>query len=204
MKRKKSIFIIALGILLIFLIIFIFFNYKNLKDGNTIINKSEENVENYILNMNSYAAIMEIEITTNKNKNKYVVRQELKNNKESIQEVIEPENVKGIITKFDGKDLIIENNNLNLSKIYENYNYVVNNSLWLNSFVSEFKENNNSSIKSNNEEIIFEINNQNNNKYNVYKKLYVDKRSAKPTKMVIEDINQNTIIYIIYTKIEIS
>ena len=204
MKRKKSIFIIALGILLIFLIIFIFFNYKNLKDGNTIINKSEENVENYILNMNSYAAIMEIEITTNKNKNKYVVRQELKNNKESIQEVIESENVKGIITKFDGKDLIIENNNLNLSKIYENYNYVVNNSLWLNSFVSEFKENNNSSIKSNNEEIIFEINNQNNNKYNVYKKLYVDKRSAKPTKMVIEDINQNTIIYIIYTKIEIS
>ena len=204
MKRKKSIFIIALGILLIFLIIFIFFNYKNLKDGNTIINKSEENVENYILNMNSYAAIMEIEITTNKNKNKYVVRQELKNNKESIQEVIEPENVKGIITKFDGKDLIIENNNLNLSKIYENYNYVVNNSLWLDSFVSEFKENNNSSIKSNNEEIIFEINNQNNNKYNVYKKLYVDKRSAKPTKMVIEDINQNTIIYIIYTKIEIS
>ena len=204
MKRKKSIFIIALGILLIFLIIFIFFNYKNLKDGNTIINKSEENVENYILNMNSYAAIMEIEITTNKNKNKYVVRQELKNNNESIQEVIEPENVKGIITKFDGKDLIIENNNLNLSKIYENYNYVVNNSLWLDSFVSEFKENNNSSIKSNNEEIIFEINNQNNNKYNVYKKLYVDKRSAKPTKMVIEDINQNTIIYIIYTKIEIS
>lgn len=200
--KSKGILILAIIIILIIAIIFIIFNYKNLKTGNTI-NKSEEDIVNDILNISSYNAIMEIEVQTNKNKTKYIVNQTLQNDK-SKQEVIEPENIAGVITEYDGKNLKISNNKLNLSTTYENYEYIVNNKLWLDSFIKEYKELQNTRVTTIGDEIVLELKNENENKYSIYKKLYIDKKTAKPTKMIIEDINQNEIVYIIYTEIEIS
>ena len=42
------------------------------------------------------------------------------------------------------------------------------------------------------------------NKYQKYETLYINKVTGKPTKMEIKDINQNTIIYIIYNEININ
>lgn len=200
--KSKGILILAAIIILIIAIIFIIFNYKNLKTGNTI-NKSEEDIVNDILNISSYNAIMEIEVQTNKNKTKYIVEQTLENNK-SKQEVIQPENIAGVITEYDGKNLKISNNKLNLSTTYENYEYIVNNKLWIDSFIKEYKEQQNTKVSTIGDEIVLEVKNENENKYSVYKKLYIDKKTAKPTKMIIEDINQNEIVYILYTEIEIS
>ena len=36
------------------------------------------------------------------------------------------------------------------------------------------------------------------------KKLYLDKKTEKPTKLIVEDDNQKTVIYIIYNEIEIN
>ncbi len=150
-----------------------------LKIGNTIINKSEEDIIQYILNINSYKAKLEIEVETNKNKNKYVVRQSLKNGNISEQEVIEPSNIAGVITQYDGNNLKIINNNLNLSTTFENYSYVVENKLWLNSFIEDYKTSTNSKVTSNNNEIILEVKNEDGNKYNVCRKLYIDKKTRK-------------------------
>ena len=35
-------------------------------------------------------------------------------------------------------------------------------------------------------------------------RLYIDKKSCKPIKMLIQDINQNIIAYILYNEIEIN
>ncbi len=40
-------------------------------------------------------------------------------------------------------------------------------------------------------------------KYISYKKLYIDKKNYKPTKMLIQDVNKKTIVYISYKEIEI-
>ncbi len=40
-------------------------------------------------------------------------------------------------------------------------------------------------------------------KYISYKKLYIDKKTYKPTKMLIQDVNKKTIVYISYKEIEI-
>ena len=106
---NKKIFFLILILLIIFLVSF--FTYKFLKNGNTTYNKSEEKIVENILNMNSYSATMEIEIETNKNKTKYVVKQSLYNDNKSIQEVIEPSNIAGVITEYDGKDLKTKYNN---------------------------------------------------------------------------------------------
>ena len=45
---------------------------------------------------------------------------------------------------------------------------------------------------------------QSENKYCVYKKLYIDKNTAKPIKMEIEDINQKVLVYILYNEIKIN
>lgn len=203
MKNKK-VFILSLGIiLLIFIIFFCIYYYKTNKIGNTMINKSEEEIINYILNIKSYNAKMDITVETNKNKTKYVVTQSLENFI-SKQEVIEPTNIAGVITEYDGTNLKIRNNRLNLENTFQNYQYIVNNKLWLNAFIEDYKNDKNTkSITNKDNEIIVEVKN-NKNEYNFYKKLYIDKKTAKPIKLIIQDVNQKTLVYILYTEITIS
>ena len=175
--KNKTLIIVIITILIVLTIISIF-AYKFLKKGNTI-NKSEEDIIENILNINSYKATLEIEVETNKNKNKYVVKQVLENGTLSRQEIIEPSNITGVVTEYDGKDLKIINNNLNLTTTFENYSYIVDNNLWLNSFVNDYKKYANSKVTQKDNQIILELKNEEANKYNIYKKLYIDKNTRK-------------------------
>ena len=200
MKNKKIIFILLIIIILI--ITFLILYYKNNKTGNTIINKSEEEIIKSILEMESYNANLDITIETNKNTTKYKVKQTLENGK-AKQEVIEPENIAGVVTEYDGTNLKIRNNKLDLETTFQNYQYIVENRLWLDSFVQEYKTISNTKTTSNENEIILEVKNDT-NPYNIYKKLYIDKKTGKPIKMIVQDINQKTLVYILYTEIKIS
>lgn len=200
---KKILAILLIIFILTILISITIFTYKKFNNGNNIINKSEEEIIEDILKVTSYNATIQVEVNTNKNKTKYIARQSLKDNK-STQEIIEPKNIAGIITEYDGQNLKIINNKLELTTTFENYAYIVNNNWWLDSFIEEYKTSNNSKIEHNNNEIILEVKNEVDKKYNTTKKLYIDKNTGKPTKIIIEDINQNIRIYILYTEIEIS
>lgn len=203
MKNKKIIFILVFILIIILASIFLILYYKNNKNGNTMINKSEEEIVEYILNVKSYEAKLNITVETNKNKTEYVVSQKLQNNL-AQQEVIQPANIAGVITEYDGSNLKIKNNKLDLETTFQNYQYIVKNRLWLDSFIEDYKiKENSTKISSNNNEIILEVK-TNENAYNVYKKLYIDKKAAKPTKMIVQDINQKTLVYILYTEITIS
>lgn len=202
MKAKKLIVIFSIILIIILVSIFLILYYKNGKVGNTIINKSEEQIVDSILNIKSYSAKLDVSIETNKNTNKYVVSQKAENEK-STQEVLEPENIAGVITEYDGTNLKIRNNKLNLETTFQNYQYVVENRLWLNSFIEEFKESSNKKVNSKENEIVLEVSNTE-NPYNTYKKLYIDKKTGKPTKLQIEDINKKMLVYILYTEITIS
>jgi len=201
MKGKKLIVIVVV-ILIIIISIFLNLYYKNIKIGNTIINKSEEQIIEDVLNIKSYEAKVDIKIQTNKNETKYVVNQVL-NNGIAKQEVIEPQNIAGVITEYDGNNLKIRNNKLDLETTFQDYEYVVENSLWLDSFIEEYKkiENKNKTVIGN--EIILEVTTEE-NIYNYNKKLYIDKTSSKPIKLIIEDVNKKTLVYILYTEIKIS
>lgn len=201
-SNNNKLFVMSIIILIIIITIFLILYYKNNKNGNNTINKSEEEIIETILNMNSYKAKLDITIETNKNTTKYVVSQTLENGK-AKQEVIQPENIAGVITEYDGTNLKIRNNKLELETTFQNYQYMVENKLWLDSFIKDYKEKQNKNVSSNDKEIILEVENKE-NPYNMYKKLYIDKKTAKPIKMIIEDINQKTLVYILYTEITIS
>lgn len=196
---SKKIYIIAFFIILfICLILFIYFTYKNSKLGNNII-KSDN-----ILNISSYDATVEVEVHSNKNINKYILKQQYLSPNIFKQEVIEPENIKGISTTFDGENLIIKNKMLNLQSFYENYSIIRGNSLSLASFIEQYKESKDVEKEETSDEIIIKIKSNQNNKYKMYKKLYINKKTKIPTRMEISGFNQNMVVYILYREIIIN
>lgn len=178
---------------------------KTTKTGNTKIDKTTEGITEYILNISSYEATTDITIITNKNETKYQIKQSYVSPNISKQIVIEPSNIKNLTTTFDGSNLKIENSKLNLTTIYENYQYLTQNNLFLNFFIEDYKTSNNSKAEEKNDMIVMETKcKDSNNKYQVYKKLYIDKNTAIPVKMEVQDYNQNTIVYILYNEIKIN
>lgn len=75
--------------------------------------------------------------------------------------------------------------------------------MFLNAFIKNYKESEESKTEEKNDEIIMKTNIKDNNKYLVNKLLYIDKKTGKPIKMKVEDINQNVIVYIVYKEIEL-
>ena len=194
--------ILIIGIFMIAIIAtFMFFlkkDYKTENFGNTINSSS---IQEYILNMKSYEAEVEITIKSNKNENKYLAKQEA-NSEKAKQEILEPEHIKGVTIQYEKNELKIENTKLNLSKLYQNDPYIQNNTLFLTSFIEEYKTTSNQKEMENEKEIILEIKNPG-NKYHNCKRLYIDKATKKPTKLEVQDSTQNTIVYILYNEIKI-
>lgn len=204
-KRKMFIFFLILFLMFIIVLIFLFQKtYKNNNFGNNINNKNSEEIKNYILNISSYEAQIEVEVKSNKNYNKYIMNQKYAEPNIYKQEILEPSNIKNLIITYDGKNLKIENSKINLNELYENYNCITENFLYITSFVENYKKDNNSICIEENNQIIMEANNNINNKYATYKKLYINKEDGKPIKMEILDINKNIIVNIKYNEIKIN
>lgn len=195
MKKKKiCVFLIFLIITLV-LIFYIFFNNntaKNLKIGN---NTTSQEIIESILNINSYETEIEVKVESNKNQNKYVIKQNYNGKDDNKQEVLEPSNIAGVKIIKEGKKLTLENTKLKLSSIFENYEYISDNNLDLCTFIEDYKKNSESNYKENNEEIIMKTSN---------KELYIDRKTGKPTKMEIVDTNKKIAVYIVYKEVIIN
>lgn len=205
-KNKIKIFIIIIIVIIIITSTIFFLKNQNnmaktLKIGN---NSSSQEIVDYILNISSYEAQIEVEIKSNKNTNKYKLKQKYINDKNSIQEVIEPSNIQGVKIIKEENNLKIENTKLSITKIIENYQDITQNNLELNNFIKDYKNNSNSKFKEENNQIIMETSAKTENNYQKYKTLYISKENGNPIKMEVKDTNQNTIIYIIYNEIKIN
>ena len=205
LKNKTKIILLVLIVIIIFLAIFLKNNYKNLKVGNNMSNKSIEEIEEYILNISSYEAKIEMVVNSNKTINKYVLLQTYEKPNRTKQTVLEPSNIEGLEIEYDGQSLIIKNTKLNLSKVYENYGSLVNDCMTLEAFVSSYdtlKEKNKTKIYEENNNIIMEVEEETNN-YIYKKSLYISRNTGKPSKLLVEDINGEEVVYILYNEIEI-
>ena len=174
---------------------------KNSKIGN---NRNSQEIVDYILNLSSYEVKITVDIISNKNNNKYIIIQKFQTPNISTQEVIEPSNIAGTKIINDGINLKIENSNLNLSTILENYTYLGNNCLDLSTFIEEYKTNKESNYKENENEIIMQTKSKLDNIYINTKKLYIDKKTQKLTKMEIQDNKQKNRINILYNEVKIN
>ena len=199
MKNKKIMIVLVL-VVLIFLILFLLFRNsmsKNLKIGN---NSTSQEIVNSILNINSYETKIEVEVKSNKNSNKYIIKQKYNGIEENSQEIIEPNNISGVKIVKKGKNLRLENSNLNLTSIFEDYQYISDNSLDLCSFIEDYKNNEKAQWKEKDNNIIMKTS-KTENKSDKHKILYIDNKSGKPLKMEIKDNNKNIAVYILYKEV---
>lgn len=197
-------FIIAVISIVVILLIFYIFFYentaKNLKIGN---NRSSQEIVNYILNISSYETEVEVEIKSNKNENKYRMRQVYNGQEDNWQEIIEPSNIAGVKIIKEGKNLKLENSNLNLTSIFKNCEYISENSLDLSSFIEDYKKDEKAGFKERNNEIVMETVAED-ERYRKTKTLYINKENALPTKMEIKDANRNIVVYILYNEVNVN
>lgn len=169
---------------------------KNLKIGN---NTSSQEIVDYILNISSYETKIEVEVQNNKNQNKYILKQQYKGPDRIEQEVIEPNNIAGFKISKEGNQLKIENTNLSLSSIFENYEYVADNVLDLCSFIKDYQSDEKADWKEENNQIIMTTKQE-----NAERKLFIDRNTGKPQKMEVKWVNKNTTVYILYNEVNIN
>ena len=154
----KKVITIAIVIITIIAIFFIKNNYKSFKFGNNISNKSAEEIAEYILDINSYELTANITVESNKNTNIYTIKEKyIKDDNIFKQEIIEPQNLNGISFIYDGSNLKLQNSNLNLTKIYENYPYIGENTITLMGFIEDYMEAEKTKISENDGQIIIEL-----------------------------------------------
>ena len=135
---------------------------KNIKIGN---NSSSQEIVDYILNISSYETQIEVEVKSNKNSNKYKMKQTYIDKNNTTQEVIEPSNIQGVKIIKENNNLRIENTQLSLTKIIENYKDITQNNLDLANFIQNYKDNKNSKFKEENNQIIMETTAKTENNY---------------------------------------
>ena len=199
---KKKYWVILLIILIVIMgIIFYKNRVKNYKIGN---NKNSQEIVNYILNISSYEVKVTVDVKSNKNSNKYILRQMYQSPNQSMQEVIEPSNISGVKIENDGTNLKIENSQLSLSSILENYNYLGDNCLDLYSFIEDYKQDENAAYEEKDNEIIMKTSSNIQNIYIKEKILHIDKKTYNPTQMEIKDNKQKTTIYILYNEVKVN
>ncbi|HIT71884.1 MAG TPA: hypothetical protein IAD08_08270 [Candidatus Scatovivens faecipullorum] len=198
MKSKKLLLIFVL----ICITIFFIFYYNFFILGNNINRSQDEIVDNIINKTNEYEANIDVKVISNKNENYYKMYQ-IVNDEKSIQIVDGPENIKGLEIENISNKLIIRNTKLNMEKIYDQYEFLLNNSLFLNVFIEDYKKNT-SKIYEENDELIFEVKlDSSKSTYIKYKELHVDKISGVPRQLIIKDNTKKTCISIIYNDIKI-
>lgn len=203
MKKGKRLTILVILILLLTILFLVFYKKtaKVFKNGNT---KTSQEIVDYILNISSYNLKVTVEVISNKNTNKYILNQQYASPNMCKQEVIEPSNIAGVKITNDGINLKLENSNLNLNTIFENYTYLGDNCLDLICFIENYKENSESEFAEEENQIIMKTKSGNENKYTKSKVLYIDKKTCKPTKLEIKDNNEKTTVYILYNEVEIN
>lgn len=196
--NKKLIF----GILVFLLILIIIFIFVKLEYKETYLGNNISEID--ILNISSYEATVEVEVISNKNTNKYVMKQKYKESNIFKQEILEPSSLNGITIISNGNNVTIENKLLDLKSVYENFGGNISN-LNLISFINNYKNENNNEYEENEKEKIMKTRIINsNNKYQMYQNLYCSKDTGIPTKMEILDINKKVTVYILYREINVN
>lgn len=199
MNKWLKIIIIITIILCTILIIknFMKTDYKKEESGN---NKNIKEIEEYMLNINSYKAKIKVTVKSNKNVNFYELEQEVTVNK-TKQIATSPEDLKGIEITYENGTLQIKNTQYNLSKIYNNYPYIANNDLFLTSFIEEYRQAKNKEIKEENNKIKMSFKSEE-SKYDNNKILYINKSTLKAENLKIFDNNNDCKVDIVYNEIE--
>ncbi len=196
MKAKKIMFIFVLICITVFFIFYYIFSVL----GNNKSRNQNEIVDDILNNIKKYEANISVTVKSNKNESYYTMKQEVEGNNSKLI-INTPENIKDMTIEINNNVLKITNTRINMEKIYNDYEFVLNNNLFLNNFIEDYKKNDSKAYEQK-DEIILETK-LNNNTYVKFKELHLDKITGIPKELIIKDNTKKTCISIIYNDIKI-
>lgn len=196
MKAKKIMFIFVLICITVFFIFYYIFSVL----GNNKSRNQNEIVDDILNNIKKYEANISVTVKSNKNESYYTMKQEVEGNNSKLI-INTPENIKDMTIEINNNVLKITNTRINMEKIYNDYEFVLNNNLFLNTFIEDYKKNDSKAYEQK-DEIILETK-LNNNTYVKFKELHLDKITGIPKELIIKDNTKKTCISIIYNDIKI-
>lgn len=199
MKKKNTFVFLVIIIMIGITVFFIFFHTKTAKNSKIGNNSSSQEIVDYVLNISSYEATIEVEVNSNKNKNQYILKQQFIEPNIATQEILEPSNIAGVKIIRNGNQLTIENTNLSLSSVFENYEYVSDNILDLNCFIKDYQADEKASWKEEDNQIIMMTKQDKEEK-----KLWIDRTTGNPVKMEVKWTNKNNTVYILYNEVNLN
>ena len=193
-------FIIIIIVTLLIWNFFVKTNYKTEQNGN---NKNIQEIEQYILNVTSYKAKINVTVSSNKNANFYEFEQEVRGQSYSKQLALSPDSLAGMEIIYENGVITIQNTQYSLSNIYENCPFVSTNSLFLTSFIEGYRNSDSKKIAEVDGKIqmsyISKI-----NKYNNRQILYINKAKLEPENLQVYDINNELKVDIKYNEVELN
>lgn len=202
MRKRFQIlsFIIIIILALLIYNFSIITNYKTMQNGN---NKNIQEIEQYILNVTSYKAKINVTVSSNKNANFYEFEQEVRGQSYSKQLALLPDSLAGMEILYENGVITIQNTQYSLSSIYENYPFISTNFLFLTSFIEGYRNSETKKIVEIDGKVqmsyISKI-----NKYNNKQILYINKATLEPEKLQVYDINNELKVDIKYNEIELN
>lgn len=196
---KKKILIVSV---IFVLVILVFCCYKFFIPGNNKIVKDVNELDEYILSIKNYKLEAKITVNSNKNTNTYFLTESVQDEKQT-QEILN-DNGEGIVLEYDEGHLTIKNTELKLSRIFDDYENLLNNPIDFNSFIGDYKNDDKKEIKENNNFYIISIKSKDlGNKYTTNKTLYFNRDENKFERVEVKDINNNLRIIIEYSSFKL-
>ncbi|NLK98097.1 germination lipoprotein GerS-related protein [Defluviitalea saccharophila] len=183
MKKSGAVFFVS-----IFIVICIIFSACSTKEKSK---SPMEKIQEKLTTMESYACIADLTYVSNKGKNTYRTKQYYKMSGEYRIEITAPEQVKGLVTVFDGKKVMQYNPRIlgeAVNEIPESKNTY---EIFLGTFLKNYLQS---------EDVTLEVFNNNNEEYTVLEavipeggkylateKLWVSNKTLNPAQLVIYD-----------------
>lgn len=197
---KKKIFIVAI---IFILVISVFYCYKFFIPGNNKSVKDVNELNEYILNIESYNLEAKITVNSNKNTNTYWLKEKSENGS-LVTEVISENTNNGIICEYKNESLTIRNTQLELPRIFADYKELFTNPLDLNSFIQDYKLDEKKEIKTKDDYYIVSVKSVNTqNKYTTHKVMYFSRSKNQIERIEVKDINNNQTIIIEYSNFKL-
>lgn len=172
------------------------------------ITKEEEfnNIQKSLNNINTYECEAKITIVGNKSSKDYKVYHKFKKPNKYIVEIIEPKDNKGNKTMYNGKQVYLYNNSIDQYEILKSYNISEEKMLFIGYFLRNLNMVEEVDIDEEKIEdkdyITIKIDIPGNNKYRVYEKLWVDKKTHMPYKLTIFNESDKETVNVIYKDIK--
>ena len=170
-----------------------------------ILEESVGSIQDFFTSLNSYHAVVEIEIVGNKGSNSYVLEQWYKAEDQYRTMVISPNNIKGKTTVSTGGKVMDFLPTLGIIEEHEGYDRIEN-EFFLNAFIERLMQSEDATVDvaliKANPYTVYEVKIPGEHPYFAYEKLWMDHEKYMPHKLVIYDKDKKEQVIVIFKKFD--